>query len=125
MPCPLPRRYAQRRALRHDKYGPSTLVLQNKKKQSRIHEPRIIRKKKINKWRRSSSITVDESGSVSDSGFDQDSSYNSQSNQGSGTDVEASYYQQMMNEFEAEGVTLSNPSDETKAMMEAELERWE
>ncbi|KAF7894704.1 uncharacterized protein EAF01_010154 [Botrytis porri] len=125
MPCPLPRRYAQRRALRHDKYGPSTLVLQNKKEQSRIHEPRIIRKKKVNTWRRSSSITVDESGSVSDSGFDQDSSCNSQSDQGSGTDAEASYYQQMMNEFEAEGVTLSNPSDETKAMMEAELERWE
>lgn len=27
--------------------------------------------------------------------------------------------------FEEEGVTLSNPCDETKAMMEAELERWE
>lgn len=59
------------------------------------------------------------------SGLNQDSGYNSQSDLEFGTDAEASYYQQMMNEFEAEGVTLSNPSDETKAMMEAELERWE
>ncbi|TGO07583.1 hypothetical protein BTUL_0262g00010 [Botrytis tulipae] len=125
MPCPIPRRYAQRRALRHDKHEPSACVSQNKKEQSRIYEPRIIRKKKMNEWRRSPSITIDESGSVSDSGADQDSSYNSQSDRGFGSDAEASYYQQMMNDFEAEGVTLSNPSDETKAMMEAELERWE
>ncbi|KAJ8058169.1 hypothetical protein OCU04_013023 [Sclerotinia nivalis] len=123
MPCPLPRRYAQRRALRHDKYGTSAPILQNNKEQPRTYEPRIIRKKKMNKRRRSSSITIDESGSVSDSDFNQDSGYNSQSDRGFGTDAEASYYQQMMNEFEAERVTLSDPSDETKVMIEAELER--
>jgi hypothetical protein len=33
--------------------------------------------------------------------------------------------ERMMREFEEEGVTLSNPCDETKAMMEVELEKWE
>ena len=37
-----------------------------------------------------------------------------------GFDVE-----RMMREFEEEGVTLSNPCDETKANMEVELEKWE
>jgi hypothetical protein len=32
---------------------------------------------------------------------------------------------QIMREFKEEGVTLSNPCDETKAMMEVELEKWE
>lgn len=73
----------------------------------------------MNQRRGSSPATVDGFG------LNQDSGYNSQSDLEFGTDAEASYYQQMMNEFEAEGVTLSNPSDETKAMMEAELERWE
>jgi hypothetical protein len=35
------------------------------------------------------------------------------------------YYQQKEDEFEAERVTLSNPSDETQTMIEAELERSE
>lgn len=79
----------------------------------------------MNQRRRSSPAIVDGSGSVSDSdsGLNQDTGYNSQSDLEFGTDAEASYYQQMMNEFEAEGFTLSNPSDETKAIMEAELER--
>jgi hypothetical protein len=33
--------------------------------------------------------------------------------------------EQMMREFEEEGVTLSNPCDVTKMMMEVELEKWE
>jgi hypothetical protein len=33
--------------------------------------------------------------------------------------------ERMMREFEEEGVTLFNPCDETKAMMEVELEKWE
>jgi hypothetical protein len=33
------------------------------------------------------------------------------------------YYQQKVNEFEEAGVTLSNPCDETIAMIEAEFER--
>ncbi|TEY16279.1 hypothetical protein BOTCAL_2442g00010 [Botryotinia calthae] len=100
---------------------PSAPILQNKKEQLQTYEPRIIRKKKMNKRRRSSSTIVDKSGSDSDS--NQNSGYNSQSDQGFGTDAEASYYQQIMYELEAEGTTLSNPNDETKAIIEEELER--
>jgi hypothetical protein len=35
------------------------------------------------------------------------------------------FYQQKRDEFEEAGVTLSNPCDQTTAMMEAEFERWE
>lgn len=58
-----------------------------------------------------------------------DSGYNSQSDGDSDTDsageAEAVDVEQMMQEFGEEGVTLSNPCDATKMMMEAELEKWE
>ena len=72
-----------------------------------------------------------DSNSIPDSSHDtiKDSGYNSQSNGDSDSDsageVEAVDVEQMIQEFEEEGVTLSNPCDATKRMMEAELERWE
>lgn len=50
------------------------------------------------------------------SSLNQDSGYNSPFDLEFCIDAESSYYQQMMNEFEAEGVLLSNPSSETKAI---------
>ena len=85
--------------------------------------------KRRNRQRKSASPNAGESGPDSDSEIDQDSGYNSQSDRESdpesNADAKAMYYQQKMNEFKEAGVTLSNPCDETKAMMEAELERWE
>jgi hypothetical protein len=79
--------------------------------------------------RRAASSNDGESGLNSESEPDRDSGYNSQSdresNPESDADAEAMYIEQKIKEFEEAGVTLSNPCDETKAMMEAELERWE
>jgi hypothetical protein len=84
---------------------------------------------KRNRWRKLASPNAGESDPDSDSDVVWDSGYNSQSDRESDpqsdTDAKAMYYQQKMNEFKEAGVTLSNPCDETKAMMEAELERWE
>jgi hypothetical protein len=85
--------------------------------------------KRKNRRRKPASPNDGESGPDSDSELDRDSGYNSQSDHESDVEFDANakamYYQQKMNEFEAEGVTLSNPCDDTKAMMEAELEKWE
>lgn len=78
--------------------------------------------KRRNRRQKSASPNAGESGPDSDSEVDRDSSYSSQSDRESDADAKAMYYQQKMNEFEEAGVTLSNPCDETKAMMEAELE---
>ena len=43
----------------------------------------------------------------------------------SDADIEDMNIERMMREFEEEGVTLSNPCDGTKEMMEVELEKWE
>ena len=70
-----------------------------------------------------------ESSPSSDSEVDRDSDYHSQSDREfdpeSDADAKATYYQQKMAVLKESGVTLSNPCDETKAMMEAKLERQE
>jgi hypothetical protein len=84
---------------------------------------------KRNRRRKPTSPNDGESGPNPDSELDQDSGYNSQSDREpdpeSGGDAKTMYYQQKMDEFEVEGVTLSNLCDETKAIMDAELEGWE
>jgi hypothetical protein len=120
----LPRRFAQRQTLRHGRDGAPSMVLPSGEEQPRVYEPRVKMKKR--NWRRRSASTNNgESGPDLDSEVDPDSGYNSRSGCEGDSDAEAMYYQQKEDEFEAEGVTLSNPCDETQAMMEAELERWE
>jgi hypothetical protein len=53
--------------------------------------------------------------------MDRDSGYSPQSDRESDSDAEAVFYQQKIDQFEKEGVTASNPCDETKAMMATEL----
>ncbi|TVY89327.1 hypothetical protein LAWI1_G006497, partial [Lachnellula willkommii] len=84
-----------------------------------------VKMKKRNRRRKSASTNDGESGPDLDSELDRDSGYNSRSDSEADSDAEAMYYQQKEDELEAEGVTLSNPCDDTQAMMEAELERWE
>jgi hypothetical protein len=100
------------------------MALPSGEEQRRVYEPRVKMKKR-NSARRSASTNNGESGPNLDSEADPDSGYNSRSDCEADSDAEAMYYQQKEDEFEAEGVTLSNPCDETQAMMEAELERWE
>jgi hypothetical protein len=97
------------------------------KEQLRAYELRVKRKKN---WGRKSTSTYDgKSGPDSDSEVDRDSGYNSRSGGNSDSecdaDTKAMDIERKIKEFEEAGVTLSNPCDETKAMMEAELERWE
>jgi hypothetical protein len=95
------------------------VVLPSEEEQPRAYEPRV-RKKRIHRRQQSASPNVDESGPDSDSELDRDSGYNSQFDRESDANAEAMFYQQKMDEFEEEWVTLSNPCDETKAMMKAE-----
>jgi hypothetical protein len=99
------------------------MALPSGEEQPRVYEPRVKMKKRNR--RRRSSTNGGESGLDLYSELDRDSGYNSWSDCKADSDAEAMYYQQKEDEFEAEGVTLSNPCDETQAMMEAELERWE
>ena len=121
----LPRRFAQRQTLRHGRGGaPPTLP--NGEEQPRAYESRVKLKRR-NRARKSNSAYDVNSGPDSDSA--KDSGYNSlsddESNSESDADTEAMDVERMMREFEEEGVTLSNACDETKAMMEVELEKWE
>ncbi|KAH6667822.1 hypothetical protein B0J14DRAFT_675844, partial [Halenospora varia] len=121
----LPRRFAQRQTLRHGRGGaPPTLP--NGEEQPRAYESRVKLKRR-NRARKSNSAYDGNSGPDSDSA--KDSGYNSlsdsESDSESDVDTEAMDVERMMREFEEEGVTLSNPCDETKAMMEVELEKWE
>jgi hypothetical protein len=59
--------------------------------------------------------------SKSDSDLDLDSGYSSHSN----PEAEARYYDQMMDKFEKEGPTLSNPVESTRDMMEKEKRNWQ
>jgi hypothetical protein len=78
--------------------------------------------------RKSNSAYDGNSGPDSDSEVAKDSGYNSLSNDESDSESNAGTkaidVEQMMREFKEEGVTLSNPYNETKAMMEVELEKW-
>lgn len=121
----LPRRFAQRQTLRHGQGGaPATLP--NGGGQPRACESRVKLKRR-SRARRSNSAYDRNSGPDSDSA--KDSGYNSLSDDGSDSesdaDTETMDVERMMREFEEEGVTLSNPCDETKEMMEVELEKWE
>ncbi len=123
----LPRRFAQRQTLRHGRSGaPPTLP--NGEEQPRAYESRVKLKRR-NRARKSNSTHDGNSGPDSDSEVAKDSGYNSlsdgESDSESDADTEPMDVERMMREFEEEGVTLSNPCDETKAMMEVELEKWE
>ncbi|KAG9228085.1 hypothetical protein BJ875DRAFT_508698 [Amylocarpus encephaloides] len=123
----LPRRFAQRQSLRHDRSGaPSTLL--NGEEQFRVYESRVKLKRR-NRARKSSSTHEGNSAPDSSSEVTKDSGYNSMSNSesdsDSDTDTKPMNVKRMIQEFKEEGVTLSNPCNETKAMIEAELERWE
>jgi hypothetical protein len=129
----LPRRAAQRQTLSHGRDGAPPIVLPSREELPQSYEPRVKMNqrnlKRRNQQRKSASPNVGESGPDSNSEVDRDSGYHSQpereSDPESDADAIARYYQQKMDEFEKAGVTVSNPCDETKAMMEAELERWE
>ena len=104
------------------------MVSPGREEQPRSYEPRVkIRRK--NQKRKIASPNAVECSPDSDSEVDWDSGYHyysdRESDPESDADAKAMYYQQKMKEFEEAGVTLSNPCDETKAMMEAELVRWE
>ena len=79
--------------------------------------------------RKSNSAYDGNSGPDSDSEVAKDSGYNSLSDDESDSEsdagTEALDVERMMREFEEEGVTLSNPCDETLVLMEVELEKWE
>lgn len=119
----LPRRFAQRQTLRHGRDGAPPMTLPNGQEQLRVYEPRV--KMKRNWRRRSASSNNSESDPDPDYTLNRNSGYNSETDYEADSNDEAIYYQQKEDEFEAEGVTLSNPCDGTKATMEAELERWE
>ena len=120
----LPRRFAQRQTLRHGRGG-APLTLPNGE-EPRAYESRVKLKRR-NQARKSNSAS--DSNSRPDSDSAKDSGYNSlsdsESDSESDVDTEAMDVERIMREFEEEGVTLSNPCDETKAMMEVELEKWE
>ena len=123
----LPRRFAQRQTLRHGRRGaPPTLP--NGQEQPRVYESRVKLKRR-NRARKSNSTHNGNSGPDSDSEVTKDSGYNSLTDDGSDSDSDADIedmnIERMMREFEEEGVTLSNPCDGTKEMMEVELEKWE
>jgi len=124
----IPRRFAQRQALRHGRDGAPPTVIPSEEEHPRSYEPRVKMKRR-NQRRKSPSSNSPEANPDSDSEVERDSGYNSQSDCESSLTFndndKAMYYQQKIEEFDAGGVTLSNPCDETKAMMEAELERWE
>jgi hypothetical protein len=129
----LPRRAAQRQTLGHGQDGAPPIVLPSGEEPPRSFEPRVKMNqrnlKRRHRRRKSVCPNVGESGPDSDSEVDRNSGYNSQPERESDPEYDADaiarYYQQKMDEFEKAGVTVSNPCDETKAIMEAELERWE
>jgi hypothetical protein len=100
--------------------------LPNGEEQPRAYESQVKLKRRP-RARKSNSAYDSNSGPDSDSA--KDSGYNSlsddESDSESDTGTEAMDVERMMREFEEEGVTLSNPCDKTKAMMEVELEKWE
>jgi hypothetical protein len=121
----LPRRFAQRQTLRHGRGGaPPTLP--NGEQQPRAYESRVKLKRR-SRARRSNSAYDGNSGPESD--FAKDSGYNSlsddESDSGSDADTEAMDVERMVREYQEEGVTLSNPCDETIEMMDVELGKWE
>jgi hypothetical protein len=61
--------------------------------------------------------------SVSDR--ERDSGYSSHSNHEVEAEAEARYYDQMMDKFEEEGPTLSDPGDGTLDMMRGEKRNWQ
>jgi hypothetical protein len=123
----LPRRFAQRQTLRHGR-GRAPPTLPNGEEQPRVYESRVKLKRR-NRARKSNSTHDGNSGPDSDSEVAKDSSYNSLSGGESDSESEANTkamdVERMMREFEEEGVTLSNPCEETRIMMEVELEKWE
>jgi hypothetical protein len=82
--------------------------------------------KRRNRARKLNSAYDVNSGPDSDSA--KDSGYNSlsndESNSESNANTKAIDVERMMREFKEEGVTLSNPCDETKDIMVVELEKW-
>jgi hypothetical protein len=102
--------------------------LLNREEQPRACESRVKLKRR-NRARKSNSTHDSNSGPDSDSEVAKDSGYNSlsnsESNSESNADTEPMDVERMIQEFEEEGVTLSNPCDKTKATIEVELEKWE
>jgi hypothetical protein len=102
--------------------------LLNGEEQPRAYESRVKLKRR-NRARKSNSTHDSNTGPDSDSEVTKDSGYNSlsdgESDSESDADTEPIDVERMIREFEEEGVTLSNPCDETKANMEVELEKWE
>ena len=123
----LPRRFAQRQTLRHGRGGAPPTV-PNGVEQPRAYESRVKLKRR-SRVRKSNSAYDGNSGPDSDSEVAKDSGYNSLSDDESDSEsdagTEAMDVERMMREFEEEGVTLSNPCDETLVLMEVELEKWE
>jgi hypothetical protein len=98
--------------------------LPNGEKQPRAYKSRVKLKRK-NRARRSNSAYDSNSGLDFD--FAKDFGYNSLSNDKSNFDSDADTkdinIKQIMREFEEKGVTLSNPYNETKEIIEVELKK--
>jgi hypothetical protein len=106
----LPRRHTQRQALRSARNAAPQCNLQSQGCFGA--QERWARKNKLDSnW---------DINSVSD--LERDSGYGSRSNHEAET--EARYYDQMMDKFEEEGPTLSNPGDSTLDMMQGEKRNW-
>jgi hypothetical protein len=121
----LPRRFAQRQTLRHDR-GSASSPLQNGQRQA--YESRVKLKRR-HRMRPPCSTHDGYPVVASCSDIAKDSGYNSlpdgDSDSDSAGQAEGVNIEQMIQEFEEEGVTLSNPCHATKMMMEAELQKWE
>ena len=98
----------------------------NGEEQPRAYESRVKLKRR-NRARKSNSTYDGNSGPNSDSEVTKDSGYNSLSNSESNSESDANTkpmdIKRIIREFEEEGVTLSNPCNETKANIEVELEK--
>jgi hypothetical protein len=107
----LPRRHVQRQALCSARNAAPQCDLQSLR-HSEAQELQIRRNNRSDSnW---------DINSVSD--LERDSGYSSRSNHEAET--EARYYDQMMDKFEEEGPTLSNPGDSTLDMMQGEKRNW-
>ncbi len=100
----------------------------NGEEQPRAYESRVKLKRR-NRARKSISTHDGNYGPDSDSEVTKDSGYNSLSDgefdSESDADIEPMDVEQKMREYREKGATLSNPGDETRIMMEMELEKWE
>ena len=106
----LPRRHTQRQALHSARNAAPRYDLQSRE-HPQAQEPRTRRNNEPDSnW---------DTDSVSD--LERDSGYSSHSN----LEAEARYYDQMMDKFEEEGPTLSNPGEGTLDMMWVEKQNWQ